>query len=248
MLLSGMRWPRAVGGLGQLLLLGSVLYVIGGCKASPPPPSSAPSAWSAPDDRGSAEFESEIRAFEAEDAKAPHRPAEVLFVGSSSIRLWRSLADDFKPHPVKNRGFGGARIRNIIDFGRRMVLPYSPSRIVFFAGSNDIHAGASAGEVLADFKTFVAGVHEVLPGTRIAFISITTSPARFAEVATVREANRLIRDYIGTNPKLTFIDVFPDMLDATGRPRAELYAADRLHLNQQGYALWIPRVERFLED
>jgi lysophospholipase L1-like esterase len=243
-----MARAHAAVGLVRVLLLGGVLFGAAACKASPPSPSSAPSAWSAPVDRGSAEFENEIRAFEAEDAKSPPRPAEVLFVGSSSIRLWRTLSDDFKPHPVKNRGFGGARIRNIIDFGRRMVLPYSPSRIVFFAGSNDIHAGASAGEVLADFKTFVAGVHEVLPETRIAFISITTSPARFAEVATVREANRLIRDYIATNPKLTFIDVFPDMLDAAGRPRAELYAADRLHLNQQGYALWIPRIETFLRN
>jgi lysophospholipase L1-like esterase len=245
---SATRSAQPAVALVRVLLLCSVLFGAAACKASPPPPSSAPRAWSAPADDSSSEFEDEIRAFEAEDAKAPPRSAEVLFVGSSSIRLWRTLADDFKPYPVKNRGFGGARIRNIIDFGRRMVLPYSPSRIVFFAGSNDIHAGASAGEVLADFKTFVAGVHEVLPETRIAFISITTSPARFTEVLTVREANRLIRDYIASNPKLTFIDVFPDMLDGAGRPRAELYAADRLHLNLQGYALWIPRIETFLSN
>ncbi len=218
------------------------------CKEPPPRPTSAPFAWSAREDPSSAEFEDEIRAFEVEDAQAPPKRGEVLFVGSSSIRLWRSLAEDFKPHAVKNRGFGGARIRNIVDFGRRMVLPYSPSRIVFFAGSNDIHAGATAAEVLGDFKLFVAGVHEVLPQTRLAFVSITTSPARFAEVATVREANRLVRAYVATEPKLSFIDVFPAMLDGAGRPRAELYAEDRLHLNRQGYALWIPLIEPFLQN
>jgi lysophospholipase L1-like esterase len=229
-------------------LLCGLAFGLVACKEPPPRPSSAPFAWSAREDPSSAEFEHEIRAFEAEDAKAPPKRGEALFVGSSSIRLWRSLAEDFAPHAVKNRGFGGARIRNIIDFGRRMVLPYEPSRIVFFAGSNDINAGASAKTVLADFQLFVRGVHEVLPQARIAFVSITTSPARFAEVATVREANRLVRGYIATEPRLSFIDVFPAMLDAAGRPRAELYVEDRLHLNRQGYALWIPLIEPFLRN
>jgi lysophospholipase L1-like esterase len=231
-----------------LLLLFALAPGLVACKEPAPRPTSAPFAWSREVDPSSAEFEHEIRAFELEDAKAPRRRGEILFVGSSSIRLWRSLSADFAPHPVKNRGFGGARIRNIIDFGRRMVLPYEPSRIVFFAGSNDINAGARAQSVLSDFQLFVRGVHEVLPQTRIAFVSITTSPARFAEVGTVREANRLVREYVATEPRLSFIDVFPAMLDAAGRPRAELYVEDRLHLNRQGYALWIPLIEPFLRN
>jgi lysophospholipase L1-like esterase len=228
-----------------ITLLGTLLLGTAYCKERPRRVV-APTAWSAPEHRSSAEFEQEIRAFEAEDAKAPPRPGEVLFVGSSSIRAWSSLVEDSKPHAVRNRGFGGARIRNIIDFGRRMVLPYAPSRIVFFAGTNDIDAGASAREVLADFKLFVAGVHEMLPETRIAFLSITTSPARFEQVATVREANRLIREYVATQPKLTFIDVFSAMLDSEGRPRAELYVEDRLHLSREGYALWSAQIRPFL--
>lgn len=218
------------------------------CRRTPPAPTTPPHAWSARPDRSSSEFEDEIRAFETEDAKTPPHQGETLFVGSSSIRFWHSLADDFKPHAVKNRGFGGARIRNIIDFGRRMVLPYAPARIVFFAGTNDIDAGGSAAAVLADFKTFVAGVHELLPETRIAFISITTSPSRFAEIATVREANRLVRDYIAHDPKLTYIDVFSAMLGDAGRPRPELYLDDHLHPSRAGYELWIPRIEPFLRD
>jgi lysophospholipase L1-like esterase len=231
---------------GGVLLASSL--ATSGCKTAPAAPSSPPHAWSRAPDRSSAEFEHEIRAFEVDATNHPPRPGESLFVGSSSIRLWRSLADDFKPHPVRNRGFGGARIVNIIDFGRRVVLPYAPSRIVFFAGTNDIDAGGSAAQVVADFKTFVAGVREMLPRTRIGFVSITTSPARFAEVATVREANRLVRDYVSTDPNLTFIDVFGAMLDDAGRPRAELYLDDRLHPSSRGYALWIPRIEPFLRD
>ena len=158
------------------------------------------------------------------------------------------MANDFAPHAVKNRGFGGACIRNVVDFARRIVLPSAPERIVFFAGSNDIHAGAPAPSVLADFRAFVAGVHEMLSKTRIAFVSVTTSPSRFAEVETVREANRLVRDYVATDPLLTFIDVFPLTLDASGRPRQELYIGDGLHPSAAGYALWVPRIEPFLKD
>jgi lysophospholipase L1-like esterase len=233
----------------RILLIASALWGVSGCKRRPPPPvRPRPRAWPVEHDASSAEFEDEIAEFEAEDARTPPRPGEVLFVGSSSIRLWRTLARDFSPHLVKNRGFGGACIRNVIDFGPRMVLPYAPARIVFFAGTNDIHAGATAQRVLADFKLFVAGVHEMLPQTKIAFISITTSPSRFAEVATVREANRLVRDYVATDARLAYIDVFAAMLDESGQPRTELYSEDRLHPSRQGQVLWIPRIEPFLRD
>lgn len=218
------------------------------CRKAPPAaaPLGPPAAWSLAPDASSAEFEPEIRGFEALDREqAPPRGA-TLFVGSSSFRLWTTLGQDFAPHPVINRGFGGATIRNIVDFGRRIVLPYSPPRIVLFAGSNDIHAGLSAAAVADDFRRFVAGVHEVLPATRIAFVSITTSPSRSSEVATVRDANRRIQELIAKDPRLTYLDVFSAMVDGEGKPRAELYLEDRLHPSRAGYELWIPRIEPFL--
>ena len=221
-----------------------------GCRKPPPAarPVGPPAAWSLAPDASSAEFEPEIRAFEALDrAHAPPRGA-ALFVGSSSFRLWTTLGQDFAPHAVINRGFGGSTIRNIVDFGRRIVLPYAPARIVLFAGSNDIHAGASAAAVVDDFKRFVAGVHEVLPATRIAFVSVTTSPSRFAEIATVRDVNRRVQELVAANPRLTYIDVFSVMLDAEGKPRADLYLDDRLHPNRAGYERWIPRIEPFLRE
>lgn len=207
-----------------------------------------PAAWAVTPDPTSAEFEDEIQAYEAADRRNPPKTGETLFVGSSSIRLWQTLAQDFAPHGVKNRGFGGATIRNVIDFGRRIVLPYAPPRIVFFAGSNDIHAGASAAAVTNDFKRFVAGVWEVQPKTRIAFVSITTSPSRFAEIERVREANRLIQEYVRSEPRLRFIDVLSVMVDPSGKPRPELYIGDRLHPSRAAYALWIPRIEPFLRE
>lgn len=128
------------------------------------------------------------------------------------------------------------------------MVPYAPPRIVFFAGTNDIHAGASAAAVLRDFQTFVRGAHGALPATRIAFVSITTSPSRFPEVDTVREANRLVQAFVASDAMLEYIDVFSVMLDAEGRPRRELYIADGLHPSPAGYARWIERIEPFLRD
>jgi lysophospholipase L1-like esterase len=140
---------------------------------------------------------------------------------------------------VKNRGFGGARIRNVTDFADRIVVPHAPRLIVFFAGSNDIHAGNTADRVVSDFRGFVERVRASLPNVAIAFVSITTSPSRFAEVETVKEANRRIREFVATDARMSFIDVFSKMVDARGAPLPELYGDDKLHLNESGYARWV---------
>jgi lysophospholipase L1-like esterase len=197
-------------------------------------------------DPSSQQFEQEIQAFETADRANPPKPGGILFVGSSSIRQWTTLERDFPRHRVQNRGFGGSRIRNVTDFADRIVIPYSPRLVVFFAGSNDIHDGSTADRVLSDFKAFVTRVRSSLPAVRIAFVSITTSPSRFAEVATVREANRRVRDYVSSESGMLFIDVFPKMVDASGAPLADLYAEDRLHLNAKGYALWTSLIEPYL--
>jgi lysophospholipase L1-like esterase len=183
-------------------------------------------------------FDAEIRAYESSDrTNAPPKNA-VLFIGSSSIRLWKSLTQDFPNHRVINRGFGGSQIADSIHFAAKIVVPYQPRLIVFYAGGNDINAGKSAESVSTDFKTFVQTVHQKLPETRIAYISIAPNPARWAQVDRVREANRLIGQYTTTDHRLSFIDVFPHMLGSDGQPRPEIFVEDRLHMNAKGYAIW----------
>ena len=240
------RWRKRA----RLAIAVALALMTLGCRKAPPAaqPSGPPAAWSLAPDPSSAEFEPEIVGFEALDRDRPPPRGATLFVGSSSFRLWTTLGQDFAPHAVINRGFGGSTLRNIIDFGRRIVLPYAPARIVLFAGSNDIHAGASAATVFEDFKRFVAGVHEALPATRIAFVSITTSRSRFAEVETVRDANRRIQTFVAGDPRLAYIDVFSAMVDAEGKPRPELYLDDRLHPSRVAYEQWIARIEPFLRE
>lgn len=186
----------------------------------------------------SANWEKEIGAFETGDQSHPAPQNGILFIGSSSIRLWKSLDTDFPGAPVINRGFGGSQIIDSVYYADRIVIPYHPRLIIFYAGGNDINAGKSPQQVFADYALFVERVHHALPATRIAFISIAPNPARWVQVDKVREANRLIQDYSRHTPHLEFIDVFPAMLGPDGQPKPDIYREDRLHMNPKGYAIW----------
>jgi lysophospholipase L1-like esterase len=192
-------------------------------------------------------FEAEIRAFEAADRKRTPKPGPVVFIGSSSIRLWDSVARDFPRYPVLNRGFGGSHVADSVRYVHRIVVPYRPRLVVMYAGTNDIDAGKTPEAVAADFQAFTARIWADLPRTEIAFISIAPNPARWAEVERVREANRLIERTCAADPRLHFIDVFPRMLGRDGQPRPELFIEDRLHMNRKGYEVWIPPIRATLD-
>jgi lysophospholipase L1-like esterase len=182
-------------------------------------------------------FEADIKRFEAQDQKSPPPAHPVLFVGSSSIRIW-NVAKSFPDLTVLNRGFGGSQIADSVYFADRIVIKYKPRAIVFYAGDNDLAAGKTPEQLFEDFKQFVAKVHAALPKTPIVFISIKPSIARWKLIDQGREANKLIAAMAADDPLLKFIDVGPAMLDAEGKPRADLFLPDGLHMNATGYELW----------
>lgn len=187
-------------------------------------------------------FEKTIAEYEAADRKEFPVPGGVLFIGSSSIRLWTTLAHDFPELHVLNRGFGGSIIFESTQYIPRIVQPYKPRMIVIYAGSNDIAMGLTPEQVRQDFETFVTTVHAVLPETRIAFISINPSVKRWEQEERILEANRQIADYIRVQAakgnKLTYLDSHAKLLSSDGKPRPELLRKDGLHLNADGYAAW----------
>ena len=195
-----------------------------------------------------ARWETDIRAFEAADKTNPPPRNAVLFLGSSSIRLWKSAPAQFPGHTIINRGFGGSQVADSVAFVDRIVVPYQPRVIVFYAGDNDIAAGKTPERVLADFKEFVAKVHATLPETRIAFIALKPSPSRAKFLEQNRAANRLIRAFIAGQPKLTYVDIFTPMLGEDGQPREGLFVKDRLHLNDDGYKLWAGILKPVLDE
>ncbi len=182
-------------------------------------------------------FEKEILAFEAQDRQRPPTPGGVMFLGSSSIRLW-NLAQSFPELPAVNRGFGGSHIADSVRVAERIVIPHQPRLIVFYAGDNDIAAGKTADQVLADYQVLVEKIHARLPKTHIAFLAIKPCPSRWKFYDVQRQANRLVEGFSKTDRRLVFVDVVKPMLQDDGTPRPELFQPDKLHLNPTGYKLW----------
>jgi lysophospholipase L1-like esterase len=197
----------------------------------------APAAGS----HSTAKWEREIRAFEAVDRTNPPPKHGILFVGSSSIRLWKTLARDFPGEPVINRGFGGSCIADSTALAERIIFPYEPRTIVFYAGDNDIAGGRTPEQVADDYQAFVETVRGQLPETRIAFISIKPSPLRWHLRDKIESANRQVAAMKGDG--LVFIDSYSAMLGADGKPRTEMFMPDRLHMNEKGYRLWTTLVK-----
>jgi len=180
----------------------------------------------------------DIERFEAADRA--HFPAlgTIVFAGSSSIARWESLDKDFAGIPVLNRGIGGYTLHENVQSFDRIVLPYRPPLIVLYSGENDLAEGRTPAQVFDDFQKFVAIAHAKLPATRIVYVSIKPSIARWSITDSIRVANRLIQEYVGKDNKLQYIDVFTPMLDASGQLKRELFVEDGLHMNAGGYAIW----------
>ena len=198
------------------------------------PPAAAQAGKSA----DAAQWEQAIRAFESADTAAPPPKGGIVFIGSSSIRMWTSLATDFPGMPVINRGFGGSQLPEVTAYVDRIVTPYQPRQVIVYCGGNDINAGRSAGDILADFQALVRAIHAAHPVARVAYISIAPNPARWSQIGTVKATNQVVKEWIATDPRLTFIDVFAAMLGPDGQAKPDIFLADRLHMNAKGYAIW----------
>jgi GDSL-like lipase/acylhydrolase family protein len=185
-------------------------------------------------------WEPEIRSFEQSDRVAPPKPGVIVFTGSSSIRMWDTLADDMKPLDVINRGFGGSQIFEVNHFAHRIILPYHPRAVVLYCGDNDLSFPAlkSPERVLADFQQFVTIVHGALPETWIYYLSIKPSTQRWSRWLEMQRANALIAAFARTLERVQFIDVSSSMLDPAGKPRGDLLRSDGLHPSPKCYQLW----------
>ncbi|MEX2400983.1 MAG: SGNH/GDSL hydrolase family protein [Rhodothermales bacterium] len=194
-----------------------------------------------------ARWEADIRAFEAADAATPPEPGGVLFVGSSSIRMWTTLSEDFEGMNVLNRGFGGSQMTDVIHYAHRIVVPYAPRLIVLYEGDNDVAAGKSPEEVFRDYLRFVALARNQLPDSRIAFIAVKPSLARWNLAPEMQRVNRLVESHAANHAYLDYIDVWEPMLGENGEPMPDLFLDDGLHMNERGYAIWTEAVAPFVE-
>ena len=187
-------------------------------------------------------WEKSIQAFEAKDKESPPPRNAILFVGSSSIRLW-DLQGSFPDRATVNRGFGGSHVADSLEFVHRIVLPHQPRTVVVYAGDNDINAGKTPERVADDYRALVGTIHAMLPSARIVYIAIKPSLSRWKLVGKMRDANAKIAAFCENDERLRFVDIDTPMVGADGKPRAELFVKDGLHLSGAGYVLWSRLVE-----
>lgn len=185
-------------------------------------------------------WEPQIARYERADRRWPPARGGIVFTGSSTIRLWRTLAEDMAPLPVINRGFGGAHLAHVNAFAARIVLPYAPAAVVLYCGDNDLGAwtGKRPEKIVSDFTRFLSLVHDALPETRIYFVSIKPSRLRREQWPAQEEANRAIAELVRALPRVDYVDVATPMLGGARQPARDLFTLDGLHLSRAGYALW----------
>lgn len=213
----------------QRLLALCLLLVSAFCQAQTTPP-----------------FADEIKAFARQDQVQPPPQGVILFVGSSSIRLWPELENDFPGRKVLNRGFGGATIPDVARYAQQTIYRYKPSKIVFYCGENDLAASDTiqASTVANRFIALFRNIRKELPGVPFVFVSIKPSPSRAHLQSKVVATNNRIKAFLANHKNTRFVDVYHPMLEADGRPRGELFRDDSLHMNRKGYAIWKQRLEK----
>jgi lysophospholipase L1-like esterase len=184
-------------------------------------------------------WEPAIRKFEEADRVTPPPQNAIVFIGASSIVRWnlRESFPELGPQAI-NRGFGGSLAADSTRYADRVVIPYKPRMVVFYAGDNDVEANHTPAQIAGDFTAFERKVHAALPDTEIVFISIKPSIRRFPWIEQIKGANALVREYCATHPHLTFVDIVPQMLGPDGKPRKELLVEDGLHMTPAGYKIW----------
>lgn len=183
-------------------------------------------------------YEPEVQELEKLNATAPPSAGAVLFYGSSSIRLWTTLSEDMAPWPVVNRAFGGSTLAACVHFFDRLVVPCVPGSIVLYAGDNDLGDGRAPDDVVRSLRALLARIDATLGSIPVAYVSIKPSPARWNLRDKILRVNSAAHALLEQRPAGYFVDVYASMLGPDGRPRAELFDTDGLHLNARGYQVW----------
>lgn len=191
-----------------------------------------------------ARFVGEITSF----AKQPSETGGIVFTGSSSIRLWPHLSEDFPGLPVVNRGFGGSVANDLIVYFETVITRHEPKLIVVYTGGNDLHEKLSVDEALNDYTVFLKMVHDRFPQTRVILNSVKIAPSRALEIPSVHELNVLLQAWCADKNWLRYIDSTSCLADPQGQPTISYYRADQLHLNDSGYAQWKSILEPVLRE
>lgn len=193
-------------------------------------------------------FYNDIQSFKKLDSVAPAPSGKILFIGSSSFTYWKDVADYFPGHTIINRGFGGSILEDLLRYQVDIIYPYKPKQIVIYCGENDIASSDTirVETVVNRFKQLFSDIRRRLPKTRILFVSMKPSPSRWQMQDRMVAANNAIRQFLLTEKRTDYVDVYTPMLKPDGRPFPELFLSDSLHMTPKGYAVWKEKIGPYL--
>lgn len=193
-------------------------------------------------------FAEDIAAFKKQDSVKFPSKNSILFIGSSSITMWKDIKTYFPGYPVINRGFGGSSLPDLIRYVNDIVFPYQPKQIVIYCGENDLAASDTVTQqmVLGRFITLFTNIREKLPGVHIVYVSMKPSPSRHYLKEKLIAGNAAIKNFLKRRKKTGFVNVYKKMINVDGTPKADLFLEDELHMNEKGYAIWQKAIKPYL--
>lgn len=193
-------------------------------------------------------FKAEIDRFKQEDLITPKPPGQIVFVGSSSFRMWHDLQQDFPEYPIINRGFGGSTLLDVIRYADDIIIPYRPKQVVIYCGENDLAVDSTltGKDVFNRFKQLVKLIRQDDKKRAILFVSLKPSPSRAKLFDKMINTNARIQKYCSAKTNMAFANVFDPMLDQDQKPKRNLFISDQLHMTRAGYEIWKEVIRPYL--
>lgn len=190
-----------------------------------------------------------IQAFKNQDSIQMPEANSILFIGSSSFTKWTDIQNYFPSYPIINRGFGGSTLSDVIRYEDDIIIPYHPKQIVIYCGENDLvyDSTVTGKTVFTRFKKLYTDIRTKLGNLPLIYISMKPSPARWYLKEKELDGNNRIKKFLlKKNSNAKFIDVWPAMLGADGKPLPDIFIEDNLHMNAKGYHIWQQLIEPHL--
>lgn len=166
----------------------------------------------------------------------------IVFTGSSSIRMWKNLQEEFPNIPIINTGFGGSQASDLVAHLDELVLRYEPIAVFIYEGDNDVNAGKSPEVIMKDLDQIFQRLFKQREGISIYFIGAKPSPSRWQLKTEYEAFNKALEHYSQGIINANYVNVWNPMLDSAGNPRPELFLEDMLHMKPEGYKIWKERI------
>jgi len=193
-------------------------------------------------------FWNDIQRFKQRDSVSAPPKNAILFIGSSSFTMWQKVQNDFPSYTIINRGFGGSTLLDQLRYLNDIVYPYKPKQVVIYCGENDLAASdtVSGEEVARRFTTLFELIRKKFPKAKITYVSMKPSPSRHLLLGKMITGNELIKKFLASKKRTSYVDVYREMIDDEGKPRTDIFLKDNLHMNESGYAIWKRLIEPHL--